>query len=289
MKVITETAEYRGIQGIYAIVNIQKPLGECPYGKPYVGQTIAKPWEKKHTLGIGHRVCAHRYKLRQKKHHNPKLQLAWIKYGEHSFIFIVVEVVEDRGLLTEREQYWIDKWDACKKGYNIAPIAQSGLGLRWRSDLMDDQLIGWIEKHKQDNGKFPNCHSGSVVYAPNDEPITWSGVNACLQKTYRGRNGDSSLSRFISEHFDVVTKSTSKCYTDEILLQWIGRFYDDNGCYPTKRSGDIPWVMEAGYSPTTWDGLDRCLRKGYKGFFGDSSLYRFIKGNYGCQHKNYKG
>ena len=118
MESITQFSKYRGIQGIYSIININKPSKKCPYGTPYVGQTISKPLAKKHKLGIGHRLCEHRCELRKNIHHNPKLQRAWNKYGERSFIFIMIEKVDDKSSLTKKEQFWMDEWDAYHNGYN---------------------------------------------------------------------------------------------------------------------------------------------------------------------------
>src|SRR6266700_6394202 len=70
--------------------------------------------------------CAY---LRQNKHHNPKLQNAWNKYGPDAFVFEVLEIVLIPDLLTAREQYWFSKLKPFgNKGFNLAPIAGSSLG-----------------------------------------------------------------------------------------------------------------------------------------------------------------
>jgi group I intron endonuclease len=70
---------------------------------------------------------AHRYKLRKGIHHSKKLQHAWNKYGEESFEFIVAEEVID-GLLSVFEQIYINKFNACKDGYNILTHAGTTIG-----------------------------------------------------------------------------------------------------------------------------------------------------------------
>jgi hypothetical protein len=54
------------------------------------------------------------------------LQKVWDQYGEVSFTFRVLEVVTDAGLLTEREQHYLDALDACgPQGLNTLPLAGS--------------------------------------------------------------------------------------------------------------------------------------------------------------------
>lgn len=74
------------------------------------------------------RFVEHRANLRANKHVNKKLQNAWNKYGEDAFVFSILEVVEDSKNLLAREQFWMDKSDAAKRGYNILPTAGSCRG-----------------------------------------------------------------------------------------------------------------------------------------------------------------
>jgi group I intron endonuclease len=97
-------------KGIYAIRNGWN-------GKRYIGQA----------RNVFNRWLAHKVQLRKGKHHSIKLQRAWNKDGEQSFVFEVLEIVVDNDL-TEREQWWMDHYNACKEGYNIAPIAASQSG-----------------------------------------------------------------------------------------------------------------------------------------------------------------
>ncbi len=68
--------------------------------------------------------------LRQNKHYNPKLQNAWNKYGEETFVFEVLELVLIINL-TAREQYWFNKLRPFgNQGFNIAHTAGSMLGVK---------------------------------------------------------------------------------------------------------------------------------------------------------------
>jgi len=98
--------------GIYKIVNIKN-------SKCYVGSAV----------NIKRRWAEHKSYLRGNKHHSKHLQRAYEIYGEDSFLFEIVELVEPQFLI-EREQHWIDILSAYgKNGYNANPKANSSLGI----------------------------------------------------------------------------------------------------------------------------------------------------------------
>lgn len=82
-----------------------------PTQKVYVGssQDISYRWE------------AHRYDLKQGKHHNSYLQRAWNKYGPDAFTWKVVEIISV-GELLSAESRWFEKTRCCEDlyGFNIA-------------------------------------------------------------------------------------------------------------------------------------------------------------------------
>lgn len=102
------------ISGIYRITCIIT-------AKIYVGSAI----------NLRKRRNAHFGQLRNRAHHNPKLQRAWDKYGEDAFIFEVLELVLIPEMLTAREQYWFDKLKPFGyRGFNIDHVAGSSLGTK---------------------------------------------------------------------------------------------------------------------------------------------------------------
>lgn len=100
--------------GIYTIRNIIN-------NKVYVGSTcesFEKRWRR------------HRGDLLKGYHGNPHLQSSWIKYGEKSFRFEVLEICDkskDRKYVEDREQYYIDKLITPQHDYNIVMLVQRQL------------------------------------------------------------------------------------------------------------------------------------------------------------------
>lgn len=97
------------ICGVYRIVNNVND-------KLYIGSSIH----------VDRRFAEHIWALRRNKHGNIHLQRAWNAYGEESFEFELIELVEDsEDLLIQREQYWIDYYRAydINIGYNISHYA----------------------------------------------------------------------------------------------------------------------------------------------------------------------
>ena len=103
------------MSGVYGIVHVAS-------GKSYVGSSV----------NIAKRCSLHLKNLNAGKHVNRLLQRAWNKYGEAAFEVLEIEQCPPEHLV-KAEQYWIDTLGSAdlSKGYNLAPKANSTLGLRW--------------------------------------------------------------------------------------------------------------------------------------------------------------
>ena len=84
--------------------------------RTYIGSAHRLPYRKASHLSL----------LRKGAHHCRALQNAFAKYGEAAMSWVILENVEDRNNLIEREQVWLDQ----HKGrlYNRSPTAASRLG-----------------------------------------------------------------------------------------------------------------------------------------------------------------
>lgn len=96
--------------GIYAISHRDS-------GRMYVGSAV----------NLRRRQTEHFSHLRCGRHHSQHLQAAFAKYGENSFDFDVIEFVDCRSILEDREQVWIDVF---KPAFNICKLANSIQGVK---------------------------------------------------------------------------------------------------------------------------------------------------------------
>jgi group I intron endonuclease len=122
--------------GIYALYNIQN-------NKIYVGSSI----------NMYKRVRRHFSDLKKEKHYNKHLTRAYKKYKD-TIIPVVLEIVDNKQNLIEREQYWIDYFESykTKNGYNICIIADRLTGI-FRTDEEKKYLsiINTGRKHTEES------------------------------------------------------------------------------------------------------------------------------------------
>lgn len=132
--------------GVYQIKNLVN-------SKIYIGST---------SCSFKTRWASWRGDLKNGRTKNKHLQNAWNKYGKDAFEFSVLEVVENKSEVLEREQYWID---TLKPEYNNRPNASSNLGWKMPKEAIDlrgrrknprplckcGQLV---KEHYKDSGTF---------------------------------------------------------------------------------------------------------------------------------------
>jgi group I intron endonuclease len=105
--------------GVYQIRNLIN-------GKVYIG-SAANSFKQ--------RWRSHKHKLRTNLHHSKKLQHAWNKYGEHSFVFEVL-ITCSPSQCVAIEQSFLDKTNAVASGYNICSVAGSRIGVKSSADTI---------------------------------------------------------------------------------------------------------------------------------------------------------
>jgi group I intron endonuclease len=127
------------------------------------------------TVNFNKRKKEHQSGLCKGVHHNRFLQRAFDKYGDVSFVFSILEIVEDKSKLIEREQFWID---STSPQYNIAQVAGSTLGVRFSEEARAN--------------------------------ISRAVVNALADPEVRKKIGDASRKRFESEEYKARLTAINK-------------------------------------------------------------------------------
>ncbi len=111
---------------IYAIINIIND-------KCYVGQAEDRDY----------RWADHRKRLRNYYHYNLHLQRAWCKHKEENFIFVVLEVLDTKEKLNEREAYW---GNLLNPEYNIAPLGGTMRGYKHTEEAKENMSKAHLGK-----------------------------------------------------------------------------------------------------------------------------------------------
>lgn len=114
------------LSGIYTITHVSS-------GRVYVGSAI----------NIYQRWSSHRSSFNKENGKGtPYLRQVWRKHGADAFRFDIVELVDDKSRLIEREQYWINYYGSANrdKGFNIAPKAGSLLGIKQSQEAINKRV-----------------------------------------------------------------------------------------------------------------------------------------------------
>lgn len=134
--------------GIYKIVN---KVNE----KYYVGSTI----------NLNLRWNQHKQKLRKQIHINPHLQSAWNKYGNDSFVYIIVETSDMSNLLLTEQKYLDIAKKEPDKCYNISFDAfcpNRGRKLRPRTEKEKERIRQTLSGQKHTQERIDNIKKSLV-------------------------------------------------------------------------------------------------------------------------------
>jgi group I intron endonuclease len=136
--------ELDGNSGIYKITNTNN-------GKCYIGSS----------QNIEKRFRGHRYMLTCNSHHSRYFQNAWNKYGDERFMFEILEVVDDRAKLFEREQHYLDQFSREDKLYNTYKVAGSSAGYKHTKEALKKISRAFKGKPKTEKHRLKLGHPGS--------------------------------------------------------------------------------------------------------------------------------
>lgn len=118
------------LTGVYKLYFDQKP------SYVYVGSASQ-------VTGFFKRWQEHLGQLIRGKHYNKNISRHFVKYGNP--IFEIIEITSPDKCI-EREQYWIDKLDACRKGLNQRPKAGSNKGIVWSAETRKRMSLARLGK-----------------------------------------------------------------------------------------------------------------------------------------------
>lgn len=121
---------------------------------------------------VQYRKHQHFVDLKNNKHCNKKLQRSYNKYGKENFIFEILEFVEDKSKLIEREQFYLDTILFAQQfinkendlfnilGFNLKPIAGNSLFFKHKAKSI--LLMQKNRKGKLKNVNKPTAHRKKI-------------------------------------------------------------------------------------------------------------------------------
>lgn len=164
------------LSGIYSIINDLN-------GHQYIGSSI----------DIYRRFKEHKYYLHNGKHHSTYLQNAWDKYGENSFSFNILKVVERKENLIAIEQEFLSR---LQPEYNIFKICcNSPQGTKHSKEhcqKISDTLKG--HKHSEESKKKMSfSHRGEKLSEEHTRKIVISKIGKHPSDNTKNKIKESQL------------------------------------------------------------------------------------------------
>ena len=171
---------------IYIVKNISN-------NKVYIGQTTDPKVRKNQHFSL----------LSRNKHPNIHLQSSYNKYGKSCFVFEIIEMVENKALLTSRESYWTEFYKQITTIYNQRICVESNKGYKFgpRSEEVKNKIS---ETHKG-LGTKPPSRKGCKGYKLRPRP---EEVKKKISETHKELNKN-----------DIKRKKTIKKLSYEAVQQ----------------------------------------------------------------------
>jgi hypothetical protein len=131
-----------------------------------------------------------------------------------------------------------------------------------------EQILAWADAHRRRTGHWPTRQTGPIAEAPGE---TWAAVNGALLQGLRGLPGGSSLARLLAERRGMRNPKALPDLTVAQVLAWADAHWRRTGHWPRVKSGPIPEAPGE-----TWNGVDKALVRGRRGFPPGSTLARLL-------------
>lgn len=197
--------------GIYKITNLVNR-------KIYIGSAY----------NLSNRFSVHKYTLKNNKHKNKHLQSAWNLYGEQNFLFEILEIIEDKKLVIEREQYYLDFYKPHDKnvGYNVAKKAGNTAGIKASEETRKKQSEAAKRRPKY---KWTEEQLARRALMYKGKEVPWAKINWSIVKDIRKMYNEGFIQREIAQKYNLVQTTVS-----EIIRNIIWK--DENYVYERKRN-----------------------------------------------------
>jgi superfamily II DNA or RNA helicase len=143
--------------------------------------------------------------------------------------------------------------------------------------LSIDQILSWVDLHRDRTADWPSHASGLIVDAPGE---TWKGVDMALRKGLRGLAGGSSLAKLLVEIRGVWNKHHRPPLTEQQILAWADAHYHSTREWPSQTIGIITTAPQE-----TWAAINNALTNGLRGLPGGSSLAKFLHERRGVRNR----
>lgn len=163
---------------------------------------------------FNHRKAQHLSDLKLNKHSNIILTRAYNKYGEQNFVFEILEVVNDKNELINKEQWWID---LLNPQYNILQKAGSSFGYRHTQECkikMSEQRKGkkqsleTINKRIENQiGKTLSDKTKKKISDKHKKPIVQMDINNNIIKVWESGKEASKALNIIASHISSVCRN----------------------------------------------------------------------------------